>query len=346
MPITIICCAFPGILLVFSPSLWQIVQFLPAWVYLAFSIWDHRIYTSRFGFARHFGFTAKLLGLMAFGFLAFRRVEGAVTGIVPYLILYMLSGVCIMRIIREEGKLTAGRNITVLITLLLGSAALALLQMPQLILNAAGFIYQNIIAHVIIGVAYVIAAVFYGIFRVLGRFINIRGADENAAQEIYADWDVQEALGEDTEIILRGVPAWLEVAITVLLVLAVALVVFLIMRRLLGSKGPGSKTVFYTEEREKLQEHGKGRRSGLLRPKDPRQAVRWYYCKFLKEGLSRGARLSPDDTSHSVALKCDTLFPKAGTIRLRDIYINARYRYYGEITREDADEAAKTWREM
>ena len=346
LPITVVCCALPAVLLVFRPSMWQIIQFLPAWAYLAFTIWDKRIYTNRLGFAKHFGFTGKLLCLMVFGFFVFNRIGGAVTGAIPYFILYLLSGICIMRIIREEGKLTAGRNISAMIVLLLGSIALSFLQMPQLVLSVAGFIYQNIIARLIMGAAIVVGAVFFGIVWVLGKIFNLGGAGDNAAGEINLEWGVQEVLGEGAELALRGLPAWLEVIFTVLLFLAVAFMIFLIMRRLLGGKRQDDKTRFYTEEREKLQTRGRSGKGSFLRPKDPRQAIRWYYRKYLKEGLPGGEQLDPTDTSLRILEKSRARFPGADAGKLRGIYLAARYRYRQEPTKEDAELASQIWRRL
>jgi len=126
----------------------------------------------------------------------------------------------------------------------------------------------------------------------------------------------------------------------------VAFIMFLILRRLLGSRLAASKTRFYTEERERVQLREKQKVGGLLRPKDPRLAVRWYYRKFLKEGVTRGGRQGVADTSLSILRRFEHLFPDGGSAELRDVYIMARYNYRKEPTKADVEATAKIWREM
>ena len=99
-------------------------------------------------------------------------MRGAITGAIPYLIIYLFAGVCLMRILREEGKLSAGRHAHVLLALLLGSVIFAALQAHLFILNAAGFIYKNIISWIVLDVAFAIAAVFYGIVWIVSRSVS------------------------------------------------------------------------------------------------------------------------------------------------------------------------------
>ena len=42
-PETVIFCALPGLLLAFGLTVWQILQYLPAWAFFAFVIWTNRI---------------------------------------------------------------------------------------------------------------------------------------------------------------------------------------------------------------------------------------------------------------------------------------------------------------
>jgi hypothetical protein len=335
----------PGLHLVFNLTLWQIAQFLPAWAYVGLTIWDNKIYTSRRDFERHFSFTGKVLAAIIPGFAVVSRIGGAFSGAIPYLIIYLLAGVCLMRILREEGKLTASRNIAVLATLLITSAALALLQTPQIILGAAGFIYRNVIAWIILGFAYLFASIIYGFFWVLNFIFNFRLAEEN---EVQGDLEVIEhgVTGVSQGAILRELPAWLETAIVVFLALVVMFVLFLIMRSLLGKKKETRKEKYYTEEQERLQRQSRGYKGGIFRPKDPRHAIRWYYRKYLKEGASRGAQPGPADTSLSILKKFGVYFPGDEAGKLRGLYIAARYRFSGEISKAQVESASKTWRNL
>ena len=261
------------------------------------------------------------------------------------MIIYLLAGVCLMRILREEGKLTGGRNIAILIILLIGSLALSLLQAPQLIMSIAGFIYRNVIMYVILGVAYVFGAAMYGIFWVLSLLFNISIAEE-VEPAVEAGGGAEEIFGEETEVLLRGMPPWLQVIAMILLAFLIAYIIYSILRRLIGRKAGKVIAKAYTEEREKLHKSGRSGKTGIIRPKDPRQAVRWYYRKYLKEGASRGASPELSDTSSCIQQKYGPYFQGGESGNLRDVYIKARYRYGGEIPKSDVDLASRAWREL
>ena len=347
-PGILLCCALPGLLLVFSPAILQIIQYLPAWAFFGYTIWNGLVNTDRKMFEDHFGFTGKLYLLLLFGILAIntKRLGAALTGAIPYLIIYLLTGVCLMRILREDGKLTKGRNVAILLALLFGSIALAGLQTPQLILNIVGFLYRNVIAWVIVGVVVAVGTIVYGIISIFAKlfsFLNIGNSGVNMDPAGFA----QDILGEDVEIIAGQFPAWLRIAAAMLLVLAVAYVIFLIMRKLLGKKSDEKKRDFYTEEHENLQRRERSMRNGLLRPKDPRQAVRWYYRKYLKEGASkRKQKPIPADTSMDILQKYSPFFPENEAEELRELYIIARYRQSLDIPRTAADTARDLWDKM
>ena len=356
-PKTVILSVLPGAFLAFDLTIWQIIQFLPAWAYFGYSIWSGRVNITRSDFSDRFKFSGKLFLLMIFGVAAFGKIGSAISGIVPYLILYLLTAVCLMRILRDDGKLSAGRNIAVMILLLLGSAALAVLQTPQLILSAAGFIYRNVIVVIILGAMYVIGAVAYGIFSAFRWLFSLFGGGAEDSRPA-AEMTVQGAFGDEAEAVLRQTPEWLRILAIALLAAAVAFVVFLILRRMLGGKAREEKT-FHTEEQESLKKSGRSAKSAVFRPKDTRQAVRWYYRKYLKEGVSRGAEPVPSDTSLSIQRKYAHFFaaekPSAETPaasepgapeKLRDVYTRSRYCYSREPRKADADEASALWRKL
>lgn len=342
--VTAVCCALPVLLLLLDLTLGQIIQFLPAWAYYAYTIWNGRIYTDRGEFEGHFGFTGKLLGLAAFGFVAFSRIGGAISGAIPYLLVYLLTGICLMRVLREEGKLARGRNIVVVLILLLGSIVLTVAQTPQIILSAAGFIYNNIIARILIGVAVAIGAIMYGFILAVTRLVALLSVGGRGSEAYDSLNETAQELFED--VTMRETPVWLETAAMLLLALAVAFVIFLILRRLLGNKAEKTKVRYYSEEQERLQKHERRKMGGVIRPADPRQVVRWYYRKYLKEGVSRGLESAPSDTSLSISKKCSPFFPEDDTAGLRDLYIKARYRYSAEIPKTDANTASEIWRRL
>ena len=346
-PAKIICCALPGLLFLFDLSIWQIIQFLPVWIFFAIKILQDRILTDRMEFADHFGVTGKILGIAAIGLIFVLRSGPALIGIIPYLITYLLTGFCLMRILREEGKLTTGRNILTMCTLLLCSIMLVLVQAPHRVFTAVSFIYQNVILTVLKWLIYGLTAILFLIFAVISwvlrLFITI---DEVEPPIIDPEVDDLAMYMEDMEFFPTEYPLWAEITALVLLALAAVLVVFLILRRIIGSKIKIENVSFYTEVQESLKAGEKKERNRIFRPKDPRQAVRWYYRKYLEEGISRGARRAKDDTSYKIMRKYEPLFLKKKSKELRELYIKARYRHHTDMQKEDAKDVAKLWHDL
>lgn len=84
----------------------------------------------------------------------------------------------------------------------------------------------------------------------------------------------------------------------------------------------------------------------VLRPRNPRQAIRWYYRRYLLKGASKGANLEDSDTSLSVLVKFGSFFNESEERAFRELYLKARYWQGIEISKADAEDAARLWRKM
>ena len=347
-----VCCALPVTMLFFRPTVWQLVQYIPAWGFLGFSIWTGTLHTGRSEFGHHFGFTGKLLLLMLPGFISFSGGgmafnSAAFDGAAMYLVVYLMLGVSLMRMLREAGKLHRGRTLAMLLALFGVSMALFSLQALNVLASAMGFLYKNIIVNIILAVVFALGTVLYGVVWVFRKIFSLfGGAPEPFEAETEMGGSFEQIFGKQ-EFIDKGIPAWLIFLGYAILALALCAVVFLIFRRLLGRKTAVEKKSLYTEARESIRAEERRREGGVLRPKDPRLAVRWYYRKFLKEGQRRGAARTASDTSLAVAEKCAPLFlPADSAEQLRGVYIGARYSETEAVPPEAADEAAALWRSM
>ena len=338
--LSVVCCAMPVLLLVLKPAIWQIVQYVPAWAFLGFTVWTGRIYTDRSDFGRHYKFTGRILCLIIPGFIAIERIGGALTGAVPYFVIYLLTGVCLMRILRDEGKLSGGRHVAVMFVVLAAGAMLTIMQTPQLLATVLGFIYKNIIVWILIGIALVMGFILSG-FVWLFSLLRTGGAGSSPDIGI----PIGDIFGDELDWAASDASAWFEIAARVLLAFAVAFILFLIIRKLIGIKSDGIREKPYIEEQERLPKQA-GKKYGIFRQRDQRQSVRLIYRKYLKEGASRGLPLVSSDTSLSVLNKYNRIFASGESADLRDIYIKARYRFREETLKADSDAAAEIWRRL
>ena len=342
---TVLCCALPCAVFAFKLSLPQIIQFLPAWAYFCYTIWADLSHLDRSDFERHFTYSGRLLFLMAFGIIGFNRMIGAFTGALPYFILYLLTGICLMRILREYGKLGATRNVVTVLIILLGGSALVFLRTPQMVLVALRFFYQYVILNVLMGAVYVFGAVFYGIVWVFQKIFFFVSVEEKEFQMDIGPM-AEEIFGEEFAEKLLSPPAWMRYAGYTLLALAVLLVLFLILRGLLGKRRREEEESPFSEEHDGLEKHEKNKKVGIFRPKESRQIVRWYYKKYLKEAVSRGMTFPIASTSLRVLNRSRIFFPQGDHGRMRDLYIAARYHHRGKVTEADAHEASELWKKL
>ena len=341
----LLCCALPSVFFAFSPSFWQMIHFLPAWVYFGFIVWTDMVHTDREEFRRRFSFSGKIYLLMALGLFSLSRMKEALTGAIPYFIMYLLSGICVMRILREKGKLKESRNVFILLVMLAGSLGLAVLQTPQLVLTVVGFIYRNIIANVLLGALYAAGAVMYAfawLFIKLISLFSTKGTEFQ--QELGAAAD--EVFGDELNSSVLTSPVWLKYIGFALLALLVAFLIFLILRKMIGARRENESAPPYSEERSPLLKRNRSVASGIFRPREARLIVRWYYRKYLKEAVSRGLRLVPGDTSLAVMDKSGPLFPQSEAKKIRELYILSRYRTAAEIHDIDAFAATELWKKL
>ena len=343
--VAIFCCALPAFILLFDLRLWQFLQFLPAWAYSCFAIISGRLTVNYSEFDEHFAFTGKLHALLFFGIIGFSRIPGALTTAIPYLTVYLFTGVFLMRILREDGKLSTARNVTVLLIMLFGAAALAWLDAPHLLLSLVGFIYRNVIIWVISGLVIIAGAIGFGIYMLIAGLISLFGV-EAAPVELDIGAITQEILGDEVEFVPSDGLSWLRPVMIAIAAIFVVLILFLIFKKLLGNKAHEKSDGSYKEEKERLTALKRSKIDSIRKPKDPRLAIRWYYKKYLKEGLARGAILTRFDTSKKVMENYRFFFDEPTSEQLRDMYIISRYSDEKAITKQDADTVNELWRKL
>ncbi len=327
-----------------KPGLIPFLHCLPAWAYLAFSILTERTETTYDEFRAHFGFGLKALLLFVFGPLFPGALSGAALGTIPYLILMLVSGVCMLRVLREgRGGVRQALYMGAFVLL---CAGLTVGHAPQLLLKAVGFLYRGVVAPLVFLIAVVLAAALY-IFYLLAKWLVARAQGDapelNISLESTADMlglsDQYQAYTAD----LR----WLKTLLIALLCALIAFLLFLLFRRLLGQRARPAERGAATEKRTVLPGMAASQRApGRIRPRDPRLAVRWYYARFLEECARRGMRIERGMTVAELCAASVPLFPGADVQALAEVYLPARYQLSASISKEDVRRAAAAWKAL
>ena len=337
---------FLPLLALLSPlTLWQGLQLLPAWLYLGWSFLTDRVGATYDGFRAHFSFALKLLPLLVFGPLFPGKAAAAIMGTIPYLILMLALGICLLRSLRE-GRASSLRQGLYIAGFILACALLTLGRAPQMLLRAVGCLWQYVLAPLIFLLALVFAAVLYGAYLLMRWLVErAQGSSEPFQPDLQG---VAEAMGlEDKFDTYTTDLRWLYILLIVLGVCLLGFLLFLFFRRMLGEKArsaqPDSWRTLHGSaplSTKRAQSHT------ILRPSDPRMAVRYDYARFLTECGRRGFVPAKGMTASELCRRSALLFPDADPNDLHALYVPARYSELAPVSREDARRSAEAFRRL
>jgi cytoskeletal protein RodZ len=265
-------------------------------------------------------------------------------GALPFVLLFLVCGVLLMRMLRhdavtiEQTRFKLQNTAAVILCIFLGyelsrgSALHAL----SLALSAA---YRMIISPLMMLVAYGLSffAYLFALFlKLFFRDIEVT-KPQSEVPEAFSDTF---GTGGTRHLVL---PPWLVLLGKILLAAGLLILVFLVFRRFLRRKQslPPDST---PEMREALAIVNEPIRipKDLFPPKEPRQAIRYYYRKFLRMYLSLGLPFNRSKTSAEIRDDASLYFETDLLSAFRNLYAKARY-HTAEPTPEDAAEAKRLY---
>ncbi len=165
-----------------------------------------------------------------------------------------------------------------------------------------------------------------------GAFPNLSVA--SAAEQMGLDETLEE---------VRANP-WIRYLLLGIGIVLLSLILWRFFRRFLGVEAQRDKEAAVLSERE-LPPSRPLRRFGFLRPSDPRDAVRFYFDKFLREARRRGAELKPSMTGEELVAASQAVFPETDAEALKELWLPARYSS-APVSREQAAAAAALWKKL
>lgn len=323
----------------------QLVSILPPCVYCIFMCAGRRFDQDYDDFRMRFRYCPLLLlpGLLAALFAGVPAVERFMF---PFFLIHIFSGILLLRTLRHGESMRHNKS------LLLTNAALALvfgagtwLLSSSMVLSPLGAalsaIYDTIIAPVLSLLVYAVAGAGWLAWRGIS-LLTLNDPTDTEPVELDTGMGLDLTAGEAQTLAASWIPAALGGILAGLL----ALLVVYFFKRLYGARLSNRRTVTFSSEHLQAGKRAeKPERMPLVAPREPRQAVRWYYRKFLISASARGIPIRPCDTSQSVADSCESLFCREKLDDLRGLYIRARYSP-APVTRDDARAAAAAFREL
>jgi hypothetical protein len=333
----------PLAVLATRPGLWPLLHLLPAWAYVVWSSVTDRVTVRYDSFQERFGFGLKLLPLMVFGVVS-PSLRDAVFQTVPYLVVMLTAGVCLLRMLREKRPVGLRQGLFMVLFLLL-CGGLTLGRAPQMLVKGLGLLYRNLIAPLFFLLTMALAAVVFVLFTVLRWLVGVLQGNatplsvdlQGAAEEL--------GLGAQYEA-YTGDLRWLRTLLLILAACAVGAGLFLIFRKLLGAPRGANPQTARREGVSALPAAAAERAPGRIRPREPRLAVRYYYAKFVAECARRGLAVPEGMTAQELCAVSAPLFPDADPAALTAVYLPARYQLSRPVPPEDVRTAAAAWKTL
>ncbi len=338
----------PVLTFVLWPGIWSAIHMLPAWFYLGWALVTARTEITYLEYHSHFNFGLGIQGLMAPCFMFFPQRGGpAFIDAIPYITVLLAVGICLMRLLRENTK-SGAKQAAFILAFVAGCALLTVGQAPQLLMAGVKWLYQHVVAVGILVLVLTVGMMFYYLGVAFYWLVSLLKGEEAAEPQMDMR-SVAETMGLEEELLgATATPLWLNILLYCLAGLLVLGVIFLIFRKLLGSRSGQTARTPWEEERESIDAPARRRRRSLTRPRDPRLAVRFYYARFLDECRRRGLSLRPGLTGEELAHYSEKLFPGAEGMpaKLTRVYSPARYSLRTPVTPGQVTEAEQLWRDL
>lgn len=333
----------PLLLLLAKPGLPTFIHMSLAWAYDGYCILSDRVAADYYEFRQKL-YTSIFLSFLILLFACLsedgRESFGA---LLPFLSLMLCEGICTLRVLREKDE--SGRQILIMLVFMAGGALLTVGRAPQLLVKVLGFLYRYVIANGLLLLGGLAAVLFYGGIVLIYWLVTLFSDGPHPYMI-----EVQGELAQNLRGVEDGFTYKEHPVLTVLgyglLALLIAYLLYRFFKGLLGDRSLSRAGAQKLDRKERSEGRRESGGFGLLAPREPRMRVRYYYAKFLKECRRRGMYQAPGATSEELIRVSRQVFPGMDTASIQKLYVKARYSEKEEVTKEEAEEAARFWHEL
>ena len=248
------------------------------------------------------------------------ELTGSIAYAVPYLIAYLLASVILIRSIRhiDSGMdpKTINKANAHYIAIMSIVAALATLEDLRAFFLSLAVNFYRIFGY---GIVTVITAIV-GLFNDTSEYTGDEEIASDPVLDLPSGQRPEDIVGEEQLFLDLS---WLEIIVTVILVLAIGYMLFRAISK-------GGRKIYgaleFTEEREFIIGTKKNRKFFAFDryPSEMQNQIRYYYRKYLAKLSKKQVEISKSDTSLEVNQKAEGFFA-GGIDKIRSIYIDSRY---------------------
>ncbi len=301
-------------------------------LYVGLMIWQKRYYMDHDSQSDFFRIGMFAVGALSVPFVLLMKMDF----IAPFVLLYLMSGIFMLRLMRQDAAIFNETRFRVLNLLsVAGIVLLAVVISSDWFLGLAGMILGKIYDVLVIPIFYVIYACGYALYYLFIEIIFAGGYGDTTKKLNFGDMSMPDEmkdalLGEEQ---VNGEP-FLMLLKGVFLIVGILLVLLLVYR---NSKSRNSRSkdsareartsVTMIRPEEKIY-------ADHIAPREPRAAVRYHYRNFLRLCLSLGQEFPRHYTSQHIENMTIGNFDKETLKSMRKTYIRARYSEH-DITKDD-----------
>lgn len=321
------------------------IVFLLIWVYFAYVMIANRFENSRGVFLDKIKRILVLSLVLIIPLITdFSRFSAAIAVISPYLVGAVVSAVFLLRHMRvgnemEQMRIYERQQFIELAIFLVICVFLTLLKAPMHIWEGVSLLYHHVLAPVVIFLISIIGMLVYGILY-LGAFLVDAMQGTSNSQEIKIL--IGEIISENSNNAEVKTFQALPILYTIGAVAAIV-ILFLFFRWLMGNVYSSNIPAGIVETRESIADlTGKKEKIRRRSPKNPREAVRYYYEKYMIWLQTKQVPLKANNTTEEINDKYKQFIisnleekTKAANDFGR-IYQKARYQMTSDITEEEA----------
>ncbi len=319
----------PLLSLLFKPSLLQFAMMVPVWIYLVYSALKETYDLSWYECLKLCRTILLVQVLAALCLFFLPGWADALINAIPFVSVELCAMVCSLRYFRQEHTggmislgLCAGVSLFSLFAALTGFFPVLFGKFKQWYLRLVSLLFN-------IGSAQVLPP---------AEEIEIPSAvnpDLPSGELLPSDGNAMPAVIEQ----IKEMGLLEKIIIVLIIVIAVGTIIYLLFYSMKGHR-------YYRREHEgdiseKITPEKKHRLS-LFVPSDPKEAIRWYYAKYLKEAGKHGVLLKAQMTSRDL-LEQDHLLSYEDASAFRAVYIKARYSK-AVPSQQDVQSAKEFWK--
>ena len=324
-------CAIPLISYLFHPDLIQMLSVIPIWAHLAFAMVTGRLDQS---YEQYKSQAKKVVLTMFLMLLAYFWVPGFMTAFihsVPFIAISLAVAVCTLRYLRQE-RTGALRNAVYIGGVTLGCLAAAATNLFTVLWNLFCRAYLwtvNLLFSIPSESSFV-------------SFLDDIKLPEAELPQL--DMFTDESVHVDT---VSGIAQTVQQTLLekILIITAMMILIFFMSWLFLSSK---NSVMYRREKQEEEQEKVVRRKKAklpLFAPSQPRDAVRYYYAKYMRECRRRAILIEPSMTAGEISEASSILLDEENRETMHDLYIRSRYSSQ-EISTHDAETAKQIYKQL